>query len=308
MAEPPKRVRLGWRPFVYGGTAAIFAEACTFPIDTSKTRLQLQGEMVTGAARKFVGGTYRGMLHCMYSVAKNEGLRSLYQGLSAAILRQTVYGTIKFGIYNHMKRKIYPNPMDETLIVNATLAAFSGAFSNAIANPADMMKIRLQAFTAGPSGRPTLRALVLKAIREEGSLSLYKGVGPTALRAAVVNGAELSTYDISKKWILRSGVMGDTKTCHFSASFCAGLCGALASNPVDVIRTRMLHQRRARTAQTSPTESAKIYKNAFDCFFRTVKNEGVFALYKGFIPNWIRLGPWNIVFFMTFEQLQRLPF
>jgi len=36
-----------------------------------------------------------------------------------------------------------------------------------------------------------------------------------------------------------------------------------------------------------------------------VRTEGVLALYKGFIPNWLRLGPWNIIFFMTYEQLKK---
>jgi hypothetical protein len=30
-------------PYVYGGVASCVAEAATFPIDTAKTRLQLQG-------------------------------------------------------------------------------------------------------------------------------------------------------------------------------------------------------------------------------------------------------------------------
>ena len=37
-------------PFVYGGVASCVAEAATFPIDTAKTRLQLQGE--SGASKK----------------------------------------------------------------------------------------------------------------------------------------------------------------------------------------------------------------------------------------------------------------
>ena len=40
--------------------------------------------------------------------------------------------------------------------------------------------------------------------------------------------------------------------------------------------------------------------------FQTVKLEGPLALYKGFIPTWLRLGPWNIIFFVTFEQLKKL--
>jgi solute carrier family 25 protein 14/30 len=40
--------------------------------------------------------------------------------------------------------------------------------------------------------------------------------------------------------------------------------------------------------------------------FQTVRHEGAMALYKGFIPTWLRLGPWNIIFFVTFEQLKKI--
>ena len=40
-------------------------------------------------------------------------------------------------------------------------------------------------------------------------------------------------------------------------------------------------------------------------YFQTVKKEGITALYKGFIPAWIRMGPWNIIFFVTYEQLKK---
>ena len=35
-----------WEAFVYGGLAAMTAEAITFPIDMSKTRLQIQARIV----------------------------------------------------------------------------------------------------------------------------------------------------------------------------------------------------------------------------------------------------------------------
>lgn len=39
---------------------------------------------------------------------------------------------------------------------------------------------------------------------------------------------------------------------------------------------------------------------------QTVRHEGLMALYKGFIPTWVRMGPWNIIFFVTYEQMKRL--
>lgn len=37
---------------------------------------------------------------------------------------------------------------------------------------------------------------------------------------------------------------------------------------------------------------------------QTVRTEGVMALYKGFIPNWLRLGPWNIIvsFYLFYRE------
>ena len=36
-------------------------------------------------------------------------------------------------------------------------------------------------------------------------------------------------------------------------------------------------------------------QSTLDCFRKTVAHEGWGALYKGFIPNYMRLGPWNMV-------------
>ena len=34
--------------------------------------------------------------------------------------------------------------------------------------------------------------------------------------------------------------------------------------------------------------------------------QGPLALYKGFMPGWLRLGPWQLVFWCTYEQLRIL--
>ncbi|KAF3840579.1 hypothetical protein F7725_006441, partial [Dissostichus mawsoni] len=103
---------------------------------------------------------------------------------------------------------------------------------------------------------------------------VLKGVIPTAQRAAIVVGVELPVYDITKKHLLKSGAMGDTILTHFMYRVSSG---------------------------------APMYKGTLDGLMLTWKNEGFFALYKGFWPNWLRLGPWNIIFFITFEQLKTLP-
>uniref|UniRef100_A0A8C3M255 Brain mitochondrial carrier protein 1 n=1 Tax=Chrysolophus pictus TaxID=9089 RepID=A0A8C3M255_CHRPC len=219
--------------------------------------------------------------------------------IAPALLRQASYGTIKIGIYQSLKRLFVERLEDETLLINVICGVVSGVISSALANPTDVLKIRMQAqgslFQGGMIGS------FIDIYQQEGTRGLWRGVVPTAQRAAIVVGVELPVYDITKKHLILSGLMGDTIFTHFVSSFTCGLAGAIASNPVDVVRTRMMNQR-------AIVGSVELYKGTLDGLVKTWKSEGFFALYKGFWPNWLRLGPWNIIFFITYEQLKRLPF
>jgi hypothetical protein len=50
--------------------------------------------------------------------------------------------------------------------------------------------------------------------------------------------------------------------------------------------------------------SGLIYKSSVECLMKTVRNEGLFALYKGFLPVWIRMAPWSLTFWLSFEQIR----
>jgi len=42
-----------------------------------------------------------------------------------------------------------------------------------------------------------------------------------------------------------------------------------------------------------------------DCFRKTYTADGLGAFYKGFVPNFARLGSWNVVMFMSLEQVRK---
>jgi len=279
------------------------AELATFPIDTTKTRLQIQGQVISKSLSEL---KYRGMLHAMYRITKEEGFRCLYNGISPALLRQGTYGTIKIGLYHGIKNLIVKNQEEETLYYNMVAGIAAGAISSSICNPTDVLKVRLQAQTKGTLSQKqrTMFSMFADIYQQEGFKGLYRGVGPTAQRASVIAGVELPVYDWCKRKFITLGILGDTAWNHFIASIVAGLAGAIASNPIDVVKTRMMNQRNFKGAQQ--LENVIIYKSSLDCFYQTAKTEGFMALYKGFIPTFVRLCPWNIVFFMSFEQYRRL--
>lgn len=45
------------------------------------------------------------------------------------------------------------------------------------------------------------------------------------------------------------------------------------------------------------------YKGAIDVLAKVVKNEGLFALWKGFTPYYFRLGPHTVLTFIFLEQM-----
>lgn len=61
-----------------------------------------------------------------------------------ALLRQSTYGTIKFGIYYTMKKWI-DHPEVEDMMTNIFCGVVAGVVSSAIANPTDVLKVRMQA-------------------------------------------------------------------------------------------------------------------------------------------------------------------
>ena len=247
---------------------------------------------------------YRGTLHLWKTVVSEEGFKALYSGLSPALLRQAVYGTIKYGLYYSIKDFIGG---EESTIKNVNIAIVSGAVSASIANPTDVLKVRLQSRSAPVvSPRKPIRVSLINCFediyRREGLSGLWRGVGPTAGRAALVAGVQLPVYDWTKLLLLNNHILpGDSAWNHLLSSFFAGLCACLASSPVDVIRTRLMDQRRLLKPK-----GPLIYRNSWECGLSTLRSEGPLGLYKGFVPSFTRMGPWNVIFFLVYEQLKRI--
>lgn len=182
------------------------------------------------------------------------------------------------------------------------MGAVSGATGQLVAVPADLIKVRMQAdgrlVASGKLSEPRYKDLghALKTVmQQEGFLGLWKGSGPAINRAAMTNLGELATYDQAKMRILETGLVEDGMWAHALSSVCSGFFAAVASTPADVVKTRMMNQNPA----------APLYRNSLDCLLLSVQSEGVTALYKGFFPTWARLGPWQLVFWVTYEQLRK---
>ncbi|XP_033491569.1 dicarboxylate carrier UCP2-like [Epinephelus lanceolatus] len=280
--------------FFGAGTAACIADLVTFPLDTAKVRLQIQGESqkVEGVREM----KYRGVFGTITTMVRTEGPRSLYSGLVAGLQRQMSFASVRIGLYDSMKQ-FYTRGTESAGVVTRLMAGCTtGAMAVAFAQPTDVVKVRFQAQVRLADGgrryNSTLDAYKTIA-RDEGMRGLWKGCMPNITRNAIVNCAELVTYDIIKELILKYDLMTDNLPCHFTAAFGAGFCTTVVASPVDVVKTRFMNS----------TEGQ--YRSAINCALTMMRKEGPTAFYKGFMPSFLRLGSWNIVMFVTYEQIKR---
>lgn len=294
------------KSFVEGGIASIVAGCSTHPMDLVKVRMQLQGSEPSPALA-FSGAAppKPGPLAVGIKIVRSEGAAALFSGVSATVLRQTLYSTTRMGLYDVLKQR-WTDPETGTMPLTSKLGAglIAGGIGAAVGNPADVAMVRMQADGRLPAAQRRNYAGVVDAIakmaRSEGIGSLWRGSALTVNRAMIVTASQLASYDQFKEAIVRRGAgKADGIGTHVAASLAAGVVASVASNPVDVIKTRVMNM---RVEPGAPPP----YKGAIDCAVKTVTAEGPFALYKGFIPTISRQGPFTVVLFVTLEQVRKL--
>ena len=308
---------MGLKGFVEGGVATVVAGCSTHPLDLIKVRMQLQGETTTFSHQlrpAFSFSTATTSLHLSppqrvgpislaVRIVHSEGLPALFAGVSATVLRQSLYSTTRMGLYDMLKQR-WTDRETRTMHLTKKIAAglIAGGIGAAVGNPADVAMVRMQADGRLPQAQRRNYKSVFDAItrisKQEGVASLWRGSSLTVIRAMIVTASQLATYDQIKEAILEKGIMEDGMGTHVAASFTAGVVAAVASNPVDVIKTRVMNMK-------VEVRRPPLYNGAVDCLMKTVRSEGFRALYKGFLPTVSRQGPFTVVLFVTLEQVRK---
>ena len=148
---------------------------------------------------------------------------------------------MRLGFYEPIKNMLGETDPKYTPIWMKFLAgSLAGGIGSVFGNPFDLLKIRMQAWESSQSQRLTWHA---RSVYENfGVAGFFKGLQAAILRAMILNACQLGTYDHVKHTILRLQLLKDGAACHFASSICAGLVMAVATSPVDVIKTRLMNQ------------------------------------------------------------------
>lgn len=275
------------------GVSNAISAAATNPVDVLKVRMQMAGEGVSAQSM--------GIRQSAEKLLADEGARGLYRGLAPSLLRELFYSGIRMGLYEPTKQAI-GGKGSTSLVTKVFAGAITGATGSLVANPLDLIKVRMQSATGNHTPYSSVLGAIREISREGGNVrSLWRGVGPTVQRASLLTASQVPTYDHMKHSIIDCNYMRDGYACHFLCCMGAGVIAAAVSSPVDLAKSRIM-------AQPIDLASGKglLYRNTFHCLKSVAQAEGFLALFKGFNGQWLRIGPHTTISLMAFEQLRQI--
>lgn len=279
--------------FAIGGLSGIIATTVIQPIDMIKVQIQVKAEQ---------GIKDLGPFKIASQLYKERGIGVFYKGLDSAWLRQVFYTSTRLGVFYNLKDfLIKTKKRNPTVVENSCLSLFSGAVGALVGNPTDLALVRMQSDSALPANERRNYKNVFDALfrtaKEEGIFALWRGSFPTVARAMAMNFSLLVPFEEAKRQL--KPYIKDDKKRTYCASFLSGICATVLSLPFDNIKTK-LQKMKKKPDGTYP------YKGFFDCFGKTIKQEGIGRLWVGVNTYLIRVAPHAVISLIINEMLRNL--
>ncbi|KAK6454073.1 membrane transporter, mitochondrial carrier family [Scheffersomyces xylosifermentans] len=242
------------------------------------------------------------------AVSRNEGIATLWRGLSLTLFMAIPSNIIYFTGYEYIRdhSPIGNHPLNPLLC-----GAFARIMAATFVAPAELIKTRLQSIPSDSKSSSKMLSTLLKdsfsVVRQNGIGTLFTGLQITLWRDVPFSGIYWSSYELLKDNISRA-LHADFNSSKphqsdewkvFATSFLSGsISGCIAAfftNPFDVGKTRM-------QITSSISKGKKIKEpSMFNFLINIYKKEGVGALYAGFGPRVMKVAPSCAIMISSYE-------
>lgn len=297
--------------WILASFASTFCEFITYPLDFVTTRLQLQNEL----KKSTINTPSIGMIKLLHEAVRNEGMYAPFAGVSVAIARQVFNAGISVGLYPAVRNILFSDMNQVStwtttttttttvpLLKRALAGAITGSLGQLLANPFDVVKVRLQADkkVIVKGLKPTYMGpfhAITHMYQHEGIKVFYTALSSSVYRAAIINAVGIATYDQTKEdvflyltqqqhWLNTNAILPS----QIIGALVCGIATALVSTPLNIVKTRLMANPYA-------------YKGPNDALIQLLKVEGISGAFKGFFPTYQRQAIWNFTFWMVYEQI-----
>ncbi|OTB01597.1 hypothetical protein M426DRAFT_63815 [Hypoxylon sp. CI-4A] len=309
--------------FIAGAVAGGISRTATAPLDRLKVYLLVNTTSSTNvaldAAKKAqplraIKHAGKPFITAVADIYKAGGIRGFFAGNGLNVVKIMPETAIRFGAYEAAKKTLASfEGHNDTHHINPYSKFVAGGVAGMTAQfcvyPLDTLKFRLQSeyVSGGPRGNALLLQTARKMWTEGGVRAAYRGVTMGLIGMFPYSAIDMGTFEFLKTTYVSytakaysiheedaqpstfaTGIMGAT----------SGAFGATVVYPLNVLRTRL---------QTQGTSMHPVrYTGIWDVAHKTVRNEGVRGLYKGLMPNLLKVAPALSITWMVYENAKRV--
>ncbi|KAH7704575.1 Protein R07E3.4 [Aphelenchoides avenae] len=305
------------RGFAAGGIAAAISKTTVAPMDRVKLVLQLQnGHSVTvHAGGNHAHPQYQGIIDCFRKLTAEQGVRSLWRGNCASVIRCFPSHALNFAFRDYY-RMVFLGGVDRRknrtrhaigqfsvkvlflpgVLGNIAAGGAGGATTLCILYPLDFMRTRLAVDMQSDGHRQFagIRDCLTKIHAKEGLAGLYRGFFASLQFVVASRAVFFGIFDT-----MRTSISDDPRQLSFLAMWgLAQVCivtSSIICYPLDTVRRRLMMQ---------SGKKVKLYENSFDCWRTILRTEGASSLYKGALSNSLRCTSGALILAIYYEVVK----
>lgn len=290
MADQPKPLS-SLMTYASSGLGGIAGWVVVHPFNTLAIRMNLSAGAGAGPVPSF--GSFAS------SLIKAEGFTSLYAGLSAGCLRQVFYATSRYGLFETF-RDALAKYRETDFAQRFATASVAGGCAAIISCPIEVCLVRMSNDASLPvdqrRGYTSVVDAIARIAKEDGLSAFYRGVQPFAMRAMLVGGTQVATYDQFKQTYGSLGLSGLAN--QFASSMSAGLIYSIVTMPFETAKNKMAFQKPDAVTGVMP------YRGTMQTIGSVAKAGGALSLWNGFLPYYGRCGGHTVCMFIAVDQIR----
>jgi len=265
-----------------GALAGITEHAVMFPIDSIKTRMQV---FATSPA-----AVYTGIGNALTRISSTEGMRVLWRGVSSVILGAGPAHAVHFGTYEAVKELVGGNNAGNQWLATSLAGASATIASDALMNPFDVIKQRMQVHQSEFRSDFTAIRVVH---RNEGLAAFYVSYPTTLTMSIPFTAVQFTVYEQIKRVLNPKGEY--SPVTHMIAGGMAGGIAAGVTTPLDVAKTLL------QTRGTSHDPEIRRLGGMVDAFRVIWRRDGIKGFARGISPRVLTHMPSNALCWLSYE-------
>mmetsp|Transcript_30410 Transcript_30410/g.76903 ORF Transcript_30410/g.76903 Transcript_30410/m.76903 type:complete len:294 (-) Transcript_30410:164-1045(-) len=263
--HPAKSVVKG---FLTGGSMVVMS----YPLEYCKTQMQLQSK---------TNPEFTNMADCFKKTFNKHGFSGLYKGASVRIFGAGAQQMFRWGAYTNISN-LFRDEKGKISVIGNTLSGLGAGVVEAVCavTPVETIKTRVNDdMRRGTGNYRGSGDAIVKILKSEGPLGLYRGALPTILKQAC-NQAVRMPLQLQFFTMISFGDESKKKSPIYNgiAGAMAGVGSVFLTQPQDCVKSRMQGE-----------QAKELYKGTLDCAMKMFRNEGITVFFAGSVPRSIQM-------------------